>query len=140
MPLPHDFEDFERTVGRTERQDVLWRVRAYQLGRYLLPLAREDAQRLHSHPIGRPILSQLWRAAGSIPANLAEGYSRGTGPDRARFLEYALGSARETIVWYEAGRTIRPDEAIAARLDILDQVKRLLITALPAARRESVRQ
>jgi four helix bundle protein len=47
-------------------------------------------------------MSQLWRSAVSIAANSAEGYSRGTGADRARFHEHALGSARECIVWYEA--------------------------------------
>ena len=39
---------------------------------------------------------QLYRALGSISANLAEGYSRGTGKDRERFYEYSLGSARES--------------------------------------------
>jgi len=35
---------------------------------------------------------QLYRSLGSISANLAEGYSRGTGKDRAHFYEYALSS------------------------------------------------
>jgi four helix bundle protein len=78
-------------------------------------------------------------SGGSIPANIAEGHSRGTCPDRARFLEYALGSTRECVVWYEAARTILPDAAISARIDVLDQVKRLLISTLPAARRQSIR-
>ncbi len=43
----------------------------------------------------------LWKmTVGSIRANIAEGYSRGTGKDRARFYEYALGSARESRDWY----------------------------------------
>jgi four helix bundle protein len=119
---------------------VLWRVRAYQLGRYLVPLARDDARLLHQTPFGRPVMGQLWRAAGSIAANIAEGYSRGTGPDRARFLEYALGSTREAIVWYEAGRTLLPDCTIAKRIDLLDQVKRLLLASLPSTRTESRRK
>jgi four helix bundle protein len=41
------------------------------------------------------LYDQLYRALGSISANAAEGYSRGTGKDRARFYEYALGSVRE---------------------------------------------
>jgi four helix bundle protein len=49
---------------------------------------------------------QLSRALGSISANIAEGYSRGTGKDRARFYEYALGSARESRDWYYKGRHI----------------------------------
>jgi four helix bundle protein len=47
---------------------------------------------------------QLYEAVGSVSANLAEGYSRGTGKDRARFYEYALGSARESRDWYFKAR------------------------------------
>jgi four helix bundle protein len=46
------------------------------------------------------LYDQVYRAAGSISADLAEGYSRGTGGDRARFYEYALGSAGESQGWY----------------------------------------
>ena len=49
------------------------------------------------------LADQLYRSLGSIGANLAEGYSRGTGKDRAHFYEYALGSARESRDWYYIG-------------------------------------
>lgn len=42
------------------------------------------------------LASQLQRSAASIPANLAEGSSRGSDADFARFVQYALGSAAET--------------------------------------------
>jgi hypothetical protein len=41
------------------------------------------------------VADQLHRSLGSISANLTEGYSRSKGLDRARFLEFALGSARK---------------------------------------------
>jgi four helix bundle protein len=84
-------------------------------------------------------MNQLWRSAGSIAANIAEGYSRGTGADRARFYEYALGSARECVVWYEASREILSEDVIGDRIDSLVHVRRLLLATLPHTRRTNVR-
>jgi four helix bundle protein len=41
------------------------------------------------------IISQMRRAATSIPANIAEGTGRSSNPDFARFLHHSMGSARE---------------------------------------------
>lgn len=41
------------------------------------------------------IISQMNRTASSIPANIADGSSRGTGKDQARFIRIVLGSASE---------------------------------------------
>ncbi len=131
--------DWVESVPQSEQDDALWRMEAYRRSRFLIPNARDDARTLQALPLGRPLVSQLWRSAGSIAANIAEGYSRGTGPDRARFYEYALGSARECAVWYEASREILSDEVIADRIDSLVQVRRLLLAILPHTRRTNVR-
>ena len=39
--------------------------------------------------------SQISRSAISMPSNIAEGYSRSSNKDRARFLEISIGSAFE---------------------------------------------
>jgi len=41
------------------------------------------------------VVDQMLRAAESVPANVAEGYGRGMGPDFARFLRVAAASAAE---------------------------------------------
>jgi four helix bundle protein len=95
--------------------DSLWRVEAYAT------LLAQD-QRTYS------LSNQLYRALGSISANLAEGYSRGTGKDRARFYEYALGSARESRDWYFKARPVLGPRSTNDRIVLLTQITRLLLT------------
>ena len=84
--------------------------------------------------------NQLYRALGSISANLAEGYSRGTSKDRARFYEYALGSARESRDWYYKGRHILGPAVTAHRLNLFTHIIRLLLTMVPEQRQGTLRE
>jgi four helix bundle protein len=86
------------------------------------------------------LADQLYRALGSISANLAEGYSRVSGRDRARFYEYALGSARESRDWYYKARHVLGQTVTSHRLALLTQIVRLLLTMIPQQRARSIRE
>jgi four helix bundle protein len=106
---------------------------------YLLDIAWNNAAALDRVRITRPIAAQLYRAVGSIGADIAEGYSRSSGLDRARFLEYGLGSTRESGVWYRSGLRVLGRRIHDHRVDLLMQIRRMLLTTIPAERVRRIR-
>nr|MBC8175600.1 four helix bundle protein [Candidatus Neomarinimicrobiota bacterium] len=72
--------------------------------------------------------------------NISEGYSRGTGKDRARFYEYSLGSAREARDWFYKGRYILGEKIIEHRFLIITEIIKLLLTMVPDQRNYSVNE
>ncbi|MBI3740867.1 MAG: four helix bundle protein [Chloroflexi bacterium] len=120
-----NFEEWENAVPDTIKKDSLWKVTAYRKALFLRTLALSD---------------QLYRAVGSISANIAEGYSRGTGKDRARFYEYALGSSRESRDWYFKSRHVLGEPVVNERLDVLSEIIRLLLTMSPDQRGHVLRE
>ncbi|MDM8518935.1 four helix bundle protein [Anaerolineales bacterium HSG6] len=128
------YEEWEQSVPKTIREDSLWRVESYRLGLFVAELGWHDVTKLAQDRRTRSLADQLYRALGSISANIAEGYSRGTGRDRAKFYEYALGSARESRDWYYKARHVLGEAVLNHRLDILTQIIRLLLTMIPQQR------
>jgi four helix bundle protein len=120
-------------VSHAMANDPLFRMRAYQIAADLLEAAWHDAKKLSAEPVTERIAGQLYAAVNSITANLGEGYSRSSGKDRARFFEYALGSARESISWYQGARPVLGD-VVHDRLDNLEEIRRLLIATIPRER------
>ena len=57
-----------------------------------------------------PIFKQLIRSAGSIGANVGEGYGRNNRKEFRQFLGVARGSGFETSYWLEILREIIPDK------------------------------
>jgi four helix bundle protein len=72
-------------------------------------------------------------------ANIAEGYSRSSGRDRARIFEYALGSARECMAWYESAEPVLSATIVRERLDTLEEIRRLLLAIIPRERDRLIR-
>jgi len=120
-------------------RDPLSRMRVYQLARGLLADSWTDAERLRHHPVTEKISGQLYTAVGSIGANIGEGYSRSSGRDRTRIFEYALGSARESMTWYRSAEPVLGTELVCARLDTLEEIRRLLLAIIPRERSRLIR-
>lgn len=131
------YAEWEHSVPECIKQDTLWRVTAYRLASYLRSLAWDDADVMSRDRRLRDCVAQMYRAVGSISANLSEGYSRNTGKERARFYEFALGSARESRDWYASGEHLLDRATFLARLELLTEIIRLTITMVPNQRREN---
>jgi len=94
------YEEWLASVPPELTNDPLWRMEVYRLAIFAGDLAWHDVSRLVDDKRTVSLADQLYRAVGSVSANVAEGYSRRSGKDQARFYEYALGSAREARGWY----------------------------------------
>ncbi len=134
------YEEWEQTVPEAITADVLWKMRVYRLGLFASDIGWEDVTKLMHDPRTLKLSDQLYRALGSISANIAEGYSRSSGKDRARFYEYALGSARESRDWYYKARHVLGEDCVNERIDLLSQIIRLLLTMLPNERTRTIRE
>jgi len=129
-----EYAEWASSVPKEITGDSLWKMEAYRLALFAADLGWHDVTTLSRDKRTLGLSDQLYRALGSISANLAEGYSRGTGKDRARFYEYALGSARESRDWYHKGRHILGEEVTTDRMRFLTQIIRLLLTMVPQQR------
>jgi four helix bundle protein len=114
-------------------------MRVFRLARGLIADSWIDAERLRHHCVTEKVADQLYTAVCSIAANLGEGYSRSSGRDRARIFEYALGSARESMTWYESAEPVLGAEVVRERLDKLEEVRRMLLAIIPRERDRLIR-
>lgn len=130
--VERDFARWEQTPPPELFGDAIWRLPAYRISRYLALLVADDADAIR--PRSPRVADQLERAVDSIGINIAEGYGRLHGRERARFYEFALGSAREAREWYaRAGRSLAPD-AVLGRAKLLTRAVKILTAVIPRER------
>ncbi|HEY3133992.1 MAG TPA: four helix bundle protein [Gemmatimonadaceae bacterium] len=125
-------------ISEQSGNDPLARMRAYSLARALLEVVWDDANKLTTNQVTEKCSGQLYAAIVSIAANLGEGYSRSSGKDRARIFEYALGSVRESMIWYHSAKPIL-GEIARERLNKLEEIRRLLLAIIPRERGKQIR-
>ena len=132
--------EWEKLQHQAVTGDPVWRLLCYRESMFLLEQVREDMKAFEHSSVHAPSMGQLLRATGSISANIAEGYGRPTTADRVRFLSYALGSARESISWYQALRPSIEHVATDSRLTRIARIRRLLIGLLSRLRTKTGRK
>ena len=74
------------------------------------------------------LTSQMRRASVSVAANIAEGSSRSTGKDRARFVEIAYGSLCELATLFHIANSqdmVTQQQLEVARMDIAEMCRML---------------
>lgn len=128
------YEEWLDSVPPELTDDPLWPMEVFRLAVFAGDLAWHDVSRLARDRRTLSLTDQLYRAVGSVGANIAEGYSRRSGKDQARFYEHSLGSAREARVWYYQGRQVLSEAVAAHRIKLLAGIIRLLLTIIPAER------
>jgi four helix bundle protein len=122
------YEEWLDNVPKSLTADALWNLETYRRALFLSDLAWTDFDKLKGDARGKIVARQLMNCAGSVSANIEEGYGRGFGKDYARFLRIALGSARETRGWYFRGRHLIDAKVITHRLILLDEIISGLVT------------
>jgi four helix bundle protein len=135
-----NYAEWVNTVPEEIRNDPLWNQEAYRLALFPADIGWQDTTKLSRDGRTLKLAAQLFDALGSIGANISEGYSRRHNKDRARFYEYALGSARETRTWYFDARHLLDPAVTEHRIRLLTQIIRLLLTMLPATRGYSLHE
>jgi four helix bundle protein len=138
MKDPDGLAEWSAQVPQVMRDDTIWRLPAYRFSLYLGDLAQvTDVPRIRRDYRTRRHIGQMLDAVQSISANIAEGYGRTTGPERARFFEYAESSARESRDWYFKIRHALDPDVANARIELISRIMKILATAIIRERADS---
>jgi len=117
-------------VPEAMRDDPIWRLAAYRYSLYLADLVQQDVPKIRANPKTRSLTDQLVDAVASISANIAEGYSRTSPAERARFFEYAESSTRESRDWLFKVRHALDGDVATARMALATRIMRILTVAI----------
>ncbi|MCC6299898.1 MAG: four helix bundle protein [Anaerolineales bacterium] len=120
--------------------DPIWKLEVYRLGLFAGDIGLKDVQFIAKQPLMLKVADQLHRSLDSISVNLTEGFSRSKGPDRARFIEASLGSARESREWYYKSRHVLKPEVLEHRMGLTTRIVSMLTPMIPHQRKHALRE
>jgi len=120
--------------------DPIWKLEVYRLALFAGDIGLQDVHFLAKKPLMLSVADQLHRSLDSISVNLTEGYSRSKGPDRARFIESSLGSARESREWYYKSRHVLRAEVVKHRVGLTTRIVSMLAPMIPHQRKHAIRE
>ncbi len=134
------YNEWEPSVSEFITSDHLWKMKVYRYALFLSDIAWKDVNKLSKNKLLYSLSDQLYRASGSVSANISEGYSRKSKLDQARFYEYALGLARETRGWYFKERHKLNKEIYESRLYLITEIIKMLLHIVPETRKNKVKE
>jgi four helix bundle protein len=130
------FDEWVNTLPALLRSDPLWKSAYYRLAMYLYDLVWLDSVVISKDFRGREIVHQIVRSAGSVCANMEEGYRRGIGTaDFVRIMRISLGELGETQGWYFRSRHILSIATLDKRIKVIQQAIALTVTAIDKNRK-----
>ncbi len=95
---------------------------AYKKSNELWDLCWNDTEILMKDIRGKELTRQLIRSAGSISANIEEGYGRGNNKEYPHFLKIARGSAQESKGWYKKSKYLLNEDLISERHKLISEI------------------
>lgn len=132
--FPQSYDEWLATVPEATKKSSVWRLRVYQLALFVFQVSQRDIETLKQKKARSDLINQLYRAAGSVPANIVEGYGRNSGKERRHFFEVALGSAREVDLWYQESESLLGATVVEYRRKVLSRLCGGLVKLLPLQR------
>jgi four helix bundle protein len=135
-----NYSEWLTSVPPEITNDPIWKLDAYKLALFADDIGWNDVLTLSKNNLMWSVADQLHRLLGSISSNLTEGYSRSKGLDRARFIEIALGSARESRDWYYKSRHALPADVIKHRMELITKIISMLVPMIAHQRKNAIRE